>query len=85
MNNKRNLDYARLDISAGYSFNLGKSKARVGASVFNVLNRKNVKYKQYIRSVPNEKDDDKQLVNQITGVEWLMLGITPNVSFAIDF
>ena len=39
-------DYARLDISAGYHFNLGNSKARVGASIFNVLNRKNVKYKQ---------------------------------------
>jgi len=78
-------DYARLDISAGYNFNLGNSKARVGASIFNVLNRKNVKYKQYVRSIPNEKDDNKRLVNQITGIEWLMLGITPNVSFSVDF
>lgn len=78
-------DYARLDISAGYNFKIGDSKARFGTSVFNVLDRRNVKYKQYVRSVPNEKEDGKRLVNQITGIEWLMLGITPNVSFSIDF
>jgi len=78
-------DYARLDISAGYNFKIGGSKARLGASIFNVLDRRNVKYKQYVRSVPNEKEDGKKLVNQITGIEWLMLGITPNISFSIDF
>lgn len=78
-------NYVRLDVSAGYNFNLRNSKARVGASIFNVLNRQNVKYKQYVRSIPNEKDNNRDLVNQITGIEWLMLGITPNVSFSIDF
>ncbi len=78
-------DYARLDISAGYNFDIGSAKARFGASVFNVMNRRNVKYKQYVRSVPNERGADRRLVNQITGIEWLMLGITPNISFSIDF
>ena len=77
-------DYARLDISAGYKFNIRKTKARIGASIFNVLNRENVKYKQYIRSIPNERNDNKE-INQITGVEALMLGFTPNVSFSLAF
>ncbi len=78
-------DYIRLDISAGYKFNIGPTKARVGASIFNVLNRENVKYKQYIRSIPNERGDNNQPINQITGIEALMLGFTPNISFSIDF
>lgn len=76
-------DYARLDISAGYKFNIGPTKARVGASIFNVLNRENVKYKQYIRSIPNQRGDDP--INQITSIEALMLGFTPNVSFSLSF
>ena len=76
-------DYARLDISAGYKFNMGSTKARVGASIFNVLNRENVKYKQFIRSIPNERGSDS--INQITGIEALMLGFTPNVSFSLEF
>lgn len=76
-------DYIRLDISAGYKFNIGPTKARVGASIFNVLNRENVKYKQFIRSVPNERGDKQ--INQITGIEALMLGFTPNVSFSLEF
>ncbi len=78
-------DYARLDISAGYKFTMGTTKARVGASIFNVLNRENVKYKQFIRSVPNERGDNNQPINQITGIEALMLGFTPNVSFSLEF
>ncbi|MFK7982656.1 MAG: carboxypeptidase-like regulatory domain-containing protein [Saprospiraceae bacterium] len=78
-------DYARLDISAGYKFNIGSTKARIGASIFNVLNRENVKYKQFIRSIPNEKGDNNQEINQITGIEALMLGFTPNVSFSLAF
>lgn len=76
-------NYARLDISAGYKFNIGTTKARVGTSIFNVLDRENVKYKQYIRSLPNQRGDDA--INQITSIEALMLGFTPNVSFSIDF
>jgi len=76
-------DYARLDVSAGYSFDLKTTKARVGASVFNVLNRENVKYKQYIRSIPNERNDSS--IDQITGFEALMLGFTPNVSLSLEF
>ncbi len=76
-------DYVRLDISAGYKFNIGFTKARIGASIFNVLDRENVKYKQYIRSIPNQRGNDS--INQITSVEALMLGFTPNVSFSLEF
>jgi len=76
-------DYARLDIAAGYKFKIGPTNARVGASIFNVLNRENVKYKQYIRSLPNQRGDDA--INQITSIEALMLGFTPNISFSFEF
>ena len=76
-------DYVRLDISAGYTFNWSITKARIGASIFNVLNRENVKYKQYIRSIPHERGGEP--INQITGFEALMLGFTPNVSFSLEF
>lgn len=76
-------DYIRLDISAGYKFNIWSTKARVGASIFNVTNRENVKYRQQIRSIPNQRGEDP--INQITSIEALMLGFTPNISFSVEF
>ncbi|MCB0641620.1 MAG: TonB-dependent receptor [Phaeodactylibacter sp.] len=40
-------DYHRFDISATWDFRLGRSKANIGMSIFNVYNRKNVWYKEY--------------------------------------
>ena len=39
--------YHRVDLSATYDFRLGRSKANLGLSLFNVYNRKNVWYKEY--------------------------------------
>lgn len=74
----------RVDVSAGYNFDWGISKARIGVSIFNLLDRENVKYRQYIHSVPNQRED-KRSFNQVTGTEVLMLGFTPNLSFSINF
>jgi len=75
-NGSRLPEYIRADVSANYSFNLGnKSKATVGVSILNVLNRKNI-LNTYYRVTPE---------NEIETVESISLGITPNASFRVRF
>lgn len=75
--NNNNLDdYLRADCSATYSFDLSRtSKATIGASVWNVLNRKNVINTYYTSD--NE--------GNISKIENESLGITPNISFRLHF
>ncbi|MFD2727107.1 TonB-dependent receptor plug domain-containing protein [Hyunsoonleella rubra] len=69
-------DYMRADFSATYSFNLfGKSKGVMGASLWNLFNKKNILNTYYTL------DDE----NNITTIENQSLGITPNVSFRMVF
>lgn len=75
--NSSNLkDYLRADCSATYQFDLSViAKATIGASVWNITNKKNIINTYYTL------DND----NQITKVENQSLGITPNVSFRVHF
>ena len=75
--NSSNLkDYLRADCSATYDFDFSaKTHATVGASVWNVTNKKNVINSYYTI------DDD----NMVSKVENQSLGITPNVSFRLQF
>ncbi|WP_232732018.1 TonB-dependent receptor plug domain-containing protein [Confluentibacter lentus] len=75
--NSSNLDdYLRTDFSATYAFDISEnSKATIGASIWNVLNKKNT-----INTYYTLDNDD-----MITKVENLSLGITPNVSFRVQF
>ncbi len=75
--NSTNLnDYLRTDCSATYTFNLSEnSHAIIGASVWNVLNKKNIINTYY--TVDSE--------NMINKVENQSLGITPNVSIRVHF
>ncbi|MBT8320355.1 MAG: TonB-dependent receptor, partial [Eudoraea sp.] len=69
-------DYLRADLSALYDFNIGsKVRATAGASVLNVLNRRNV-LNTYYRF-------NRQL--EIETVESISLGLTPNISFRVSF
>ncbi|RED47595.1 TonB-dependent receptor plug domain-containing protein [Seonamhaeicola aphaedonensis] len=74
--NAENLDdYLRTDFSATYSFDISRtSKATIGASVWNVLNRKNIINEYYTLIEDN-----------IEPVRNESLGITPNVSFRVHF
>ncbi|WP_338733181.1 FecR domain-containing protein [Mangrovimonas cancribranchiae] len=73
-NNQNLNDYLRTDISTTYTFAIFKDKQAVlGASVWNVLNRKNIINTYYIL-------EDNNTVNK---VENTSLGITPNFSFRI--
>ncbi len=80
INNKRLPDYHRLDVSSTYNFNLGNTKAKVGLSIFNIYNRKNIKYRRFSKITFDEDggllDDDKYIISDI-----LLLGITPSVFF----
>lgn len=75
-NSSRLADYFRADLSALYDFNMGaKVRATAGASVLNVLNRRNVLNAYYRLNRQNE----------IEAVESISLGLTPNVSFRVSF
>ncbi|MEW4923050.1 TonB-dependent receptor plug domain-containing protein [Algibacter sp. 2305UL17-15] len=75
--NSSNLDdYLRADCSATYSFTISEaSNAIIGASLWNVLNKKNILNAYYTL------DDE----NNINKVENQSLGITPNISFRVIF
>ena len=74
--NRSNLrDYMRLDISAVYNFSLGTSyKAKIGASIWNLLNREN-EINNFYR------------INNDAALETVQqsLGVTPNLSFRVYF
>ena len=75
--NSSNLkDYLRADCSATYDFDVSTSiHATIGASVWNVTNKKNV-----INVYCTLDDDD-----MVSKVENQSLGITPNISFRLQF
>ena len=75
-NSARLSDYLRADFSTTYGFNVSeKTHAIIGASVWNVTNKKNIINTYY-------RLDDQ---NMVTKVENQSLGITPNVSFRLQF
>ncbi len=73
--------YWRIDLGIKYRFKLSSFKGTIGLSVFNVSDRDNVKYLQYIFSVPLQDG----LLNSVIGTETTLLGRTPNLSLRFDF
>ena len=73
-NNNRVDNYLRADFSATYQFKLYNKKAIIGASIWNLLNRKNTINSYYILN--------KETVSK---VENKSLGLTPNISFRVNF
>ena len=75
-NNTKIGDYFRTDISATYQLKFSnKLDASIGASIWNLFDRKNVINTYYTKN--NDGD--------ILTVDNLSLGITPNVSFRLRF
>jgi len=75
-NSNRLPDYIRADASAIYTFELFQGiKATAGASVLNILNRKNI-LNTYFRV---NTDDEIETVERVS------LGVTPNASFRVFF
>lgn len=79
--------YHRLDLGISYSFTWSWLDCALGLSVFNVTNRQNVKYQQFVYSVPFQKADNgaPKNLNQVIGTTTGMLDRTLNVSFRAQF
>jgi hypothetical protein len=75
-NNDRLKEYIRTDFSTTYTFDLSqKTTAILGASIWNLLNQKNIINSYY--TLDNEENIKK--------VENQSLGITPNISLRVHF
>ncbi|MFV8370764.1 TonB-dependent receptor [Flavobacterium sp. LB2R40] len=77
--NSENLDnFMRLDTSLNYNFNLSESiKASITAGVINSTNQDN-SINRYYKVNPNNTNDAIQVNNK-------SLGLTPNISFRVNF
>lgn len=67
-NAERLPSYQRLDFSASYDFKIKKSGAKLGLSVFNLLNRRNVWYREF-----------EIAGNELIETDFELLGFTPNL------
>ena len=76
-NSSRLPNYFRVDASAVYNWNFSRRvKAKAGVSLLNLSNKKNILNRYYRVSEDN---------NSVETVENNSLGITPNVSFRVNF
>lgn len=79
-------DYQRFDIGTSICFMLGEtSNLTVEGSIFNIFNRKNVKYRQFIFQLPNQLKSAPTSKELVVGTELQMLGITPNLNLKFSF
>ena len=75
--------YHRLDLSLSYGFTIkGKWKATVGASVFNVYNRENVKDRNYSFEYP---EDGAAEPVELVRIDRHLLGFSPNVFLRFEY
>lgn len=79
-------DYQRFDIGTSICFQLGEtSNLTVEGSIFNLFNRKNVKYRQFIFQLPYQLKSAPTSKELVVGTELQMLGITPNLNLKFSF
>ena len=77
--NRENVDdFMRLDASLNYTYNLSQSvHASLTAGVINITNQENI-INRYYKVNPNDSNDAVQVDNK-------SLGLTPNISFRVNF
>jgi ferric enterobactin receptor len=88
INSKRYAPYKRLDLSAKYSFTLGKMKCEAGITLFNVFNHSNIKSRKYFKQYAfdeNTSDPDAEDEIKIIALDTYLLGFTPNFFIQINF
>ncbi len=78
-------DYHRVDLGLQYDFRIGALQAYAGASVFNLLNRQNVKYRQYVFAIPETLRISEEFRSTVIGNELEMLDRTFNVKAGLRF
>ncbi len=77
--------YMRWDLGVTYDFGIQGMDAKIGISAFNLLDRANVDYLQYIFSVPSNRDGQNNRINTIIGTETSLLDRTVNLNFSLRF
>ncbi|MEM7298413.1 MAG: TonB-dependent receptor [Bacteroidota bacterium] len=80
--------YHRLDVSAKYSFPLGKTDCEAGITLFNLFNRRNIKSRRYtVQYVFDENSADVNATDEarIVALDTPLLGFTPNFFVNIRF
>ncbi|WP_188112199.1 carboxypeptidase-like regulatory domain-containing protein [Aquimarina sp. RZ0] len=85
-NSKRLETYHRLDFSASYSFALSKNKqwnSQINFSLFNLYNRKNILNRTYDISLETGNTPEESIF--LLETDTFSSGITPNLSFRINF
>lgn len=79
-------DYHRVDLATTYNFRIGKTNVQANLSFFNLLNHKNVKYRQYIYSfMPANPRTGQMVQNTVQGIELQSLDFTTSVGVVVRF
>jgi len=82
-NGDRLPNYHRLDISATYKFNISESekwKGKIGFSLLNVYNQKNILSRTY-----EKRQDNTNSGEVLREINKISLGMTPNFVFRVEF
>jgi len=79
--------YHRIDLGLSYQFAWKWTDMALGVSVFNLTNRDNVKYQQFIYSIPylTRPEEGERSLNQVIGNTTSMLGRTLNIRLSARF
>lgn len=86
VNDERLPTYHRLDFSSTYKFKFSKDsrwKGKVGVSIINLYNRKNVLYRQFFEGDP--VDDTNTSDFEVIQSDFISFGFTPNFVFRVEF
>jgi ferric enterobactin receptor len=71
--------YQRIDLGVAYNFPVKNTRATAGFSVFNLTNRDNVKYLQYIYSISANRENTLPPTSTVIGTETILLDRTLNL------
>ena len=77
--------YHRMDFSISYPFKIGRFNASTSLSVFNLTDNQNVKFLQYIFSIPTDRQGQNLPRNLVIGNETGLIDRTFNLDFKIEF
>ena len=75
--------YFRADLGVNYNFMISKQKSKIGVSVYNLSNRRNLSYVQY--SFKLDSNISGLPKNIVFGTESELLGRSLNLNFSIEF
>ncbi|MEM9340701.1 MAG: TonB-dependent receptor [Bacteroidota bacterium] len=89
INQERLPDYSRIDLSAKYSFSIGKASGELGITLFNMLDRRNIKSRRFVRQFIFDESSTQDSIEEdqvrIVSIDTNLLGFTPNFFFNIRF